>query len=130
MVNKFLIRADKNPNTRGATLLGLAGPEAPRAEQIVDAAISGNLDVLWVFGHDLVQFFGVEKVRQLSETMPLFLLTVYAKSDRSDISISERNAMRQIIDAKTLARKTAGDLSEAGAAIALMTEPVRHLSGP
>ncbi len=50
----FLIKADKNPNTLGATLLGLAGPDAPAAEELVDEAIDGNLEVLWVFGHDIV----------------------------------------------------------------------------
>jgi predicted molibdopterin-dependent oxidoreductase YjgC len=69
----FLIKADKNPNTLGAKLLGLAGLDVPDAEQLVDAAISGNLDVLWVFGHDLVKLFGEEKVRQLSKKVPLFV---------------------------------------------------------
>jgi NADH-quinone oxidoreductase subunit G len=69
----FLIKADKNPNTLGANLLGLAGPHAPDAGQLVDAAIDGNIDVLWVFGHDLVKLFGEQKVRQLSEKLPLFV---------------------------------------------------------
>ena len=67
----FLIKADKNPNTAGATLLGLAGANAPDAEEIVDAALDGNLDVLWVFGHDLVALYGEDKVRKLSETVGL-----------------------------------------------------------
>ena len=71
----FLIKADKNPNTAGAALLGLAGPDAPEAGQIVDEALDGNLEVLWVFGHDLVQLFGEEKVRQLSEKVPLFVFS-------------------------------------------------------
>ena len=49
----FLIKADKNPNTLGATMLGLAGSEAPEAGQILDEALAGNLDAIWVFGHDL-----------------------------------------------------------------------------
>ena len=69
----FLIKADKNPNTLGAILLGLAGPGAPQSEQLVDAALSGKLDVLWVFGHDLVKLFGEDKVRQLSEKVSLFV---------------------------------------------------------
>ena len=69
----FLIKADKNPNTLGATILGLTGPDAPEAEQLVDAAIDGNLDVLWVCGHDLVKLFGEEKVRQISENVSLFV---------------------------------------------------------
>ena len=71
----LLIKADKNPNTFGATLLGLAGEQAPSAEQLIDEAVAGNLDVLWVFGHDLVKLFGEEKVRQLSEKVPLFIFS-------------------------------------------------------
>ena len=71
----FLIKGDKNPNTRGATLLGLAGPEAPDAEQIMDEAASGKLDALWVFGHDLVALFGEERVRKLAEKVDLFVFS-------------------------------------------------------
>jgi len=69
----FLIQADKNPNTTGAILLGLAGPDGPTAEQLVDDAIDGNIDVLWVFGHDLVKLFGEDRVRKLAEKVPLFI---------------------------------------------------------
>ena len=71
----FLIKADKNPNTAGATLLGWAGSEAPEAGQIVDQALAGNLDALWVFGHDLVELFGEETVRKLSESVGLFVFS-------------------------------------------------------
>ena len=71
----FLIKADKNPNTMGATLLGLAGPDAPETGQIVDAALAGNLDALWVSGHDLVELFGAETVRELSERLSLFVFS-------------------------------------------------------
>ena len=69
----FLIKADKNPNTTGAGLLGFAGPDAPPASQLVDAGINGGLDVLWVFGPDLVKSFGKDKVEQLSNKIPLFV---------------------------------------------------------
>ncbi len=69
----FLIKADKNPNTLGATLLGLADPDAPDARQLIDLALDGKVDVLWVFGHDLVQLFGEEQVRELSEKLRLFV---------------------------------------------------------
>ena len=71
----FLIKGDKNPNTRGATLLGLAGPDALDAEQIVDEAASGKLGALWVFGHDLVQLFGEERVRELAKKVGLFVFS-------------------------------------------------------
>src|SRR5260370_17201236 len=71
----FLIQADKNPNTLGATVLGLAGPHAPSAAQIVDQALAGNLDFLWVMGHDLVELFGAEKVRRLPESVGLLVFS-------------------------------------------------------
>ncbi len=71
----FLIKGDKHPNTAGATLLGLAGTDAPHAEQILNQALDGNLEVLWVFGHDLVKLLGEEKVRLLSEKVPLFVFS-------------------------------------------------------
>ena len=71
----FLIKSDKNPNTRGATLLGLADPEAPDAEQIIDEAVAGKLGALWVFGHDLVELFGEERVRELAKKVGLFVFS-------------------------------------------------------
>ena len=71
----FLIKSDKNPNTRGATLLGLTGPEAPDAEQIIDEAVAGKLGALWVFGHDLVELFGEERVRELAKKVDLFVFS-------------------------------------------------------
>jgi NADH-quinone oxidoreductase subunit G len=46
----FLIRADKNPNTRGAELLGLDGDVA----EILAAARAGRVKCLLVFDHDLL----------------------------------------------------------------------------
>jgi NADH-quinone oxidoreductase subunit G len=71
----FLIKADKNPNTFGATLVGLAGPNAPGAGQIVDQAHGGNLEFLWVMGVDLVALFGEQKTRELSERVGLFVFS-------------------------------------------------------
>ena len=71
----FLIKADKNPNTQGATLLGMAGPDALDAGKIVDEAIAGNLDVVWVMGHDMVEMFGEDNIRELSKKIGLFVFS-------------------------------------------------------
>jgi NADH-quinone oxidoreductase subunit G len=71
----FLIKADKNPNTLGATLLGLAGPTAPDASTLVDDALQGRIDALWVFGHDLTKLFEEEKIRTLSRKLGLFVFS-------------------------------------------------------
>jgi NADH-quinone oxidoreductase subunit G len=47
--DEFLIRADKNPNTRGAEAVGLDGD----AGGILAAARAGHVKLLWVFQHDL-----------------------------------------------------------------------------
>ncbi len=69
----FLIQADKNPNTAGATLLSLDGPNAVEAGEILDEAAAGKLEVLWVFGPNLVDLYGEEKVRQLAAKVTLFV---------------------------------------------------------
>lgn len=71
----FLIKADKNPNSRGATLLGLAGPGTPEAATIIAGALHGAIDVLWVFGHDLAQLFGEETVHELSRRLRLSIFS-------------------------------------------------------
>ena len=71
----FLIQADKNPNTQGATRLGLAGPKAIPAEEIISEALGGNLDVLWVMGHDVEQLFGEEKACRLAAAVKLFIFS-------------------------------------------------------
>jgi NADH-quinone oxidoreductase subunit G len=50
----FLIRADKNPNTRGAELCGIApGPGGLDAVGMLRAAREKRLKLLWIFHHDL-----------------------------------------------------------------------------
>jgi NADH-quinone oxidoreductase subunit G len=71
----FLIKADKNPNTLGACLLDLADPSALDADAIVDAALQGQIEALWVFGHDLAELFGEQKVQELSRKVRLFVFS-------------------------------------------------------
>ena len=73
--DSFLINADKSPNTLGATLLGLAGPDAPDSAHLVNEALQGRLDALWVFGHDLTRLFGDDTVEQLSRRLRLFIFS-------------------------------------------------------
>jgi NADH-quinone oxidoreductase subunit G len=48
--DNFLIRADKNPNSLGAELMGLGGD----ARAVIEAAGARRLKLLWIFGHDLL----------------------------------------------------------------------------
>jgi NADH-quinone oxidoreductase subunit G len=73
--DSFLIKADKNPNTLGAALLGLSGPGVPDAAGIVAQALEGRIESLWVFGHDLGQLCGNAAVEQLSRKLRLFVFS-------------------------------------------------------
>jgi NADH-quinone oxidoreductase subunit G len=71
----FLIKADKTPNTMGATLLGLSGPGAPDPAGIIAEALEGRIDVLWIFGHDLTKLVEEEKLQELSRKLRLFVFS-------------------------------------------------------
>ncbi|HEV8456823.1 MAG TPA: molybdopterin-dependent oxidoreductase [Methylomirabilota bacterium] len=52
--DNFLIRADKNPNSRGAELIGLApGAGGFDARGLLAAVAERRIKLLWVFHHDL-----------------------------------------------------------------------------
>jgi NADH-quinone oxidoreductase subunit G len=71
----FLIKADKSPNTLGATLLGFSDPSAPGAAGLIDEALQGRIEALWVFGHDLAKLVGEEKLQELSSKLDLFVFS-------------------------------------------------------
>src|SRR5262249_39154702 len=53
----FLVAADKQPNARGAALLGFTGGDGPGAGDgapVLEAARAGRLRLLWVFGRALL----------------------------------------------------------------------------
>ncbi len=60
----FLITADKNPNTRGAELLGLAGDGA---ENLLHECENGRVRFLYICHHDLARGFAVDRVRAALE---------------------------------------------------------------
>ena len=41
----------------------------------MDDAVAGKIGALWVFGHDLVELFGEERVRELSNKVDLFVFS-------------------------------------------------------
>jgi NADH-quinone oxidoreductase subunit G len=68
----FLLKADRNPNTRGASLLGLSS-ESP--DGLLADALEGRLDALWVFGHDLTKIIDEKKLEELSRKLGLFVFS-------------------------------------------------------
>lgn len=67
----MLIKADKNPNTAGA--VAILGDNAIDAQAIINKASKGELDVLYVFGHDLVKLLGKDIVVQIAKHVKLFI---------------------------------------------------------
>ncbi len=68
--DNFLLKSDRNPNTAGASaILGMQGD----AQQIIQKAKQGEIDVLYVFGHDLVKLLGKEAVEQIAKHVKLFV---------------------------------------------------------
>jgi len=66
----FLMKADKNPNTAGAVKILQADGDA---EQILQKAKQGEIDLLYVFGHDLVKLYGKEAVSQIAQKVKLLV---------------------------------------------------------
>ncbi len=66
----FLMKADKNPNTAGASLILESNTGAAA---ILQKAKQGDLDVLYVFGHDLVKLYGKETVGLIAQKVKLFI---------------------------------------------------------
>jgi NADH-quinone oxidoreductase subunit G len=56
----FLIAADKNPNSRGADVLGLAGRGV---RELLEECAAGRIRFLFIFHHDLTRGFDAETVR-------------------------------------------------------------------
>ena len=75
----FLLKADRNPNTAGA--LAILESQDGVASQIIQKAKQGEIDVLYVFGQDLVKLFGKETVEQIAKKVKLF---VYQGSNIND----------------------------------------------
>ena len=71
----LLIKADKNPNTLGATLLAWPVRMHPTPGRSWRRRSPASSTPLWVFGHDMVEFFGEEKVRELSEKVECFVFS-------------------------------------------------------
>ncbi len=65
----FLLKSDRNPNTAGAvTILGDSD-----SKDIIQQAKEGKIEVLYVFGHDLVKLFGKQTVEEVAKKVKLFV---------------------------------------------------------
>lgn len=69
--DELLLKSDRNPNTAGAA--AILAPQEGTTQKIIDKALKGELDVLYVFGQDLVKLFGKDTVEQISKKVKLFI---------------------------------------------------------
>jgi NADH-quinone oxidoreductase subunit G len=80
----FLIKADKNPNARGAELLGMADAKRSATPEgivaFVNDALKQNIEALWVFGHDLTAALDSATMQALVQKVPLI---VYSGTNES-----------------------------------------------
>ena len=67
-------RPTRIPIRRGA-LAGAVRPGRPDAADIIDDALEGRIEALWIFGHDLAKLVGEEKLEQLSRKLDLFVFS-------------------------------------------------------
>ncbi len=71
----FLIRADKNPNTRGAQDMGLPAPAtAAQLTAMAQAIEQGTIKVLYAIDVNLVEAFGVEAVTRWSTQLDCLIV--------------------------------------------------------
>jgi NADH-quinone oxidoreductase subunit G len=76
----FLIKADKNPNARGAELLGMTGATQAAKQSpgdglaaFVNDALKQNIEALWVFGHDLTAALDDATWQAVGQKVPLLV---------------------------------------------------------
>ena len=73
----FLIKADKNPNARGAELLGMAAAKQSATPEgiaaFVNDGLKQNIEALWVFGHDLTAALDTAAMEALVQKVPLIV---------------------------------------------------------
>ncbi len=67
--DNFLLKADRNPNTRGATLLGF-GDDGVAAFKLLREARAQKLNVVVIFHHDLSAGFDQEFVASVLQNVP------------------------------------------------------------
>ena len=83
--DRILIRADKNPNTRGAELIGLGPrPGGLDARGMLRAARERRIKCLWVFHHDLLASAWPEA--EVGEALRALECFIYQGSNRNGVS--------------------------------------------
>jgi NADH-quinone oxidoreductase subunit G len=81
----FLRKADRSPNTAGAAMLGLTGPDVPSLDDILADARAGRIDTLWVFGIDLAALIGDAELEALSRALTLL---IYAGTNENRTAVT------------------------------------------
>jgi NADH-quinone oxidoreductase subunit G len=66
----FLVTPDKNPNSRGAELLGLGKAGVQR---VLEACAQGRIRFLYIFGHDLLRAFDAQYLKSALGKTPFIV---------------------------------------------------------
>lgn len=66
----FLIRADKNPNRKGAEILGFEESET-KINKVIELAKKGKLKTLYLFGQDLLTLVSNDKISEIFDRIDL-----------------------------------------------------------
>jgi NADH-quinone oxidoreductase subunit G len=67
----LLLKADRNPNTAGA--LAILQPKDNVSQTTIEKAKRGEIDLLYVFGQDLVKLYGKETVEAIAKNVKFFV---------------------------------------------------------
>lgn len=83
--DSFLIKADKNPNTRGAAALGLP-TDKETSRRLFKEAWENKLGILFIFHHDLSEGFDLEPLTSALKNVPTIIFIGTNKNTISDMA--------------------------------------------
>ena len=78
----FLMKKDKNPNTAGAANLFPQADITP----LVEKAKRGELDGLFIFGHDLAKIYGAETLKTLRQKVKTLIYEGWTQNSTAEAS--------------------------------------------
>jgi NADH-quinone oxidoreductase subunit G len=81
----LLIKADKNPNLRGAAVLGLP-PEMEASKRLFNQAWESKLAILFIFHHDLSDAFDHKNLATALKNVPTIVFVGPNKNSASDFA--------------------------------------------
>lgn len=69
----FLLKKDKNPNTSGASRILKMDTTVGDLTRLVEKAKAGEIEGLFIFGHDLAKIFGVPTLKEIRQKVKMII---------------------------------------------------------